>query len=186
MAHYDLVNRFHLDYEIWTWLDSLPSVCARSYLDRVLVRRADTDFTGNKWWGFLKYRVRDFTTKYNRHLNLDRSKVAKSLEDKLSQATEEGDFPAIDLARWDLERVASKCYKRYVVRSRLKRVPKEAIKFNVSAHEEEVQSFPSQYIKSVKSLNERMIGSNCDMCNTFWAHFHNHFACCCDLPVHLF
>ena len=46
MACQDLVNRFRLDHpgrEMWTWLDSSPSVCARSYLDRMLVRRADTD-----------------------------------------------------------------------------------------------------------------------------------------------
>ena len=39
MARYDLVDRFRLDHpgrEMWTWLDSLPSVRARSYQDRVL------------------------------------------------------------------------------------------------------------------------------------------------------
>ena len=47
MAHHDLVDRFRLDHpgrEMWTWLDSSPSVRARSYLDRVLVRRANSDF----------------------------------------------------------------------------------------------------------------------------------------------
>ena len=47
MASDDLVDRFSQDYpgrEMWTSLDSSPSVRARSYLDRVLVRRADTDF----------------------------------------------------------------------------------------------------------------------------------------------
>ena len=34
---HDLVDRFRLDHPgIWTWLDSSPSVCVRSYLDRVL------------------------------------------------------------------------------------------------------------------------------------------------------
>ena len=39
MARHNLVDRFRLDHrgrEMWTWLDSLPSVQARSYLDRVL------------------------------------------------------------------------------------------------------------------------------------------------------
>ena len=39
MACHDLVDRFRLDYfgrEMWTWLDSSPSVRARSYRDRVL------------------------------------------------------------------------------------------------------------------------------------------------------
>ena len=47
MARHDLVDRFRQDHpgrEMWTWLDSSLSVYARSYLDRVLVRRADNDF----------------------------------------------------------------------------------------------------------------------------------------------
>ena len=39
MAHIDLVDKFRLDHpgrEMWTWLDSSPSVRARSYLDKVL------------------------------------------------------------------------------------------------------------------------------------------------------
>ena len=47
MTLHDLVDRFRLDHpgrEIWTWLDSSPSAKVGSYLDRVLVRRADIDF----------------------------------------------------------------------------------------------------------------------------------------------
>ena len=47
MARHDLVDRFRLDHpgrEMWTWLDSSPSAQVGSYLDRVLVRRADIDF----------------------------------------------------------------------------------------------------------------------------------------------
>ena len=47
MACHDLVDRFHLDHlgrEMLTWLDSSPSAKVDSYLDRVLVRRADSDF----------------------------------------------------------------------------------------------------------------------------------------------
>ena len=43
-VRHDLVERFRLHQpEREIWLDSSPSVRARSYLDRVLVRRADTD-----------------------------------------------------------------------------------------------------------------------------------------------
>ena len=47
MTCHNLVNRFRLEHperERWTWLDSSPSHRVRSYLDRVLVRRADIDF----------------------------------------------------------------------------------------------------------------------------------------------
>ena len=47
MTRHDLVDRFCLHHpgrEMWTWLDSSPSAKVGSYLDRVLVRRADIDF----------------------------------------------------------------------------------------------------------------------------------------------
>ena len=47
MTYHGLVDRFRLDHsgwEMWTWLDSSPSAKVGSYLDRVLVRRADIDF----------------------------------------------------------------------------------------------------------------------------------------------
>ena len=47
VTRHSLVDRFRLDHpgrEMWTWLDSSPSAKVGSYLDRVLVRRADTDF----------------------------------------------------------------------------------------------------------------------------------------------
>ena len=47
MTRHNLVDRFRLDHpgrEMWTWLDSSPSAEVGSYLDRVLVRRADIDF----------------------------------------------------------------------------------------------------------------------------------------------
>ena len=47
MTRHNLVDRFRLDHperEIWTWLDRSPSAKVGSYLDRVLVRRADIDF----------------------------------------------------------------------------------------------------------------------------------------------
>ena len=53
----------------------------------------------NKKWGSLKHRIRDFAIKYSRQLNLDRTKMAKSLEDKLSHVVEVEDSLAIDSAR---------------------------------------------------------------------------------------
>ena len=46
MAEFDLIDRFYLDHpgwEMWTWLKDSPFGQLRSYLDRVLVRRSDTD-----------------------------------------------------------------------------------------------------------------------------------------------
>ena len=135
--------------------------------------------TGNKWLGTLKYRIRDFAIKYSRQLNLDRTKVVKSFEDKLSQVVEEVDSLAVDLARRDLEREASERYNRYVVRSRLKRVPYEAVKCNAFACEEEVR----RHIESVKSPDERVLESNREMSDAFQVHFSDRFARCPDLPV---
>ena len=49
MTCHDLVDRFRLDHPgwemwMWMWLDSSPSAKVGSYLDSVLVRRADLDF----------------------------------------------------------------------------------------------------------------------------------------------
>ena len=47
MTRHGLIDRFRLDHpgrEMWTWLDRSPSAKVGSYLDRVLVRRADIDF----------------------------------------------------------------------------------------------------------------------------------------------
>ena len=182
------------------WLDSSPSAKVGSYLVRVLVRRADSDFvscptfhliawtdhklvcvslwlanrpslagyckfntslleiqdfrerleslikrglvggavTGNRWWVYLKHRIRDFATKYGRQLNLDRTKEAKSIDDQLSRVVAGGYSLTIELARGDLERKTSERYKGFVVRSRLKRVLNETVKSNVTACEEEV------------------------------------------------
>ena len=154
VTRHDLVDWFCLDHpgrEMWTCLDSSPSAKVGSYLDRVLVRRADTDFvscptfhliawtdhklvrvslrlanwpslagywkfntslleirdfwnrlepliqralvgavTVNRWWVSLKHRIRDFATKYGRQLILDRTKEAKSIDDRLSRAVAGG------------------------------------------------------------------------------------------------
>ena len=172
MTRHNLVDRFRLDHpgrEMWTWLHSSPSAKVGSYLNRVLVRRADIDFvgcptfhllawtdhklvsvslrlanspslagngkfstslleiqdfgerleslikrelvgavTGNRWWVSLKHRIRDFATKYGRQLKLDRTKEAKSIDDRLSRAVAGEDSLTVELARGTLSvRVAS-------------------------------------------------------------------------------
>ena len=67
---------------------------------------------------------------YGTRLNLDRTKKVKSVEDRLSRAVEGGNSLAVDLAKADLEREASERYKGVVVRSKLSRVPNEAVKRN--------------------------------------------------------
>ena len=65
----------------------------RDFRDRFesLIQRAlEGGVTGNRWQGSLKHRIRGFAIKYGHQLNLDRTKVAKSLEDNLSHAVEEG------------------------------------------------------------------------------------------------
>ena len=147
MACHDLVDRFRLDHpgrEMWTWIDSSPSAKAGSYLDRVLVRRADSDFVSCPTFhliawtdhelvrvslqlanrpslaGYWKFNtslrdfrnrleslikrllverlpgiggIRDFTTKYGRQLNRDRTKEAKSIEGRLSRVVAVGELP---------------------------------------------------------------------------------------------
>ena len=47
LAKFDHIGRFRLDHpgqEMWTWMGNLPSGQVQTYLDRVLVRRADVDF----------------------------------------------------------------------------------------------------------------------------------------------
>ena len=249
VTRHGLVDRFRLDHpgrEMWTWLDSSPSAKVGSYLDRVLVRRADIDFvscptfhliawtdhklirvslrlvnrpslagywkfnaslleirdfrdqlesliqralvgavTGNRWWASLKHRIRDFGTKYGRQLNLDRTAEAKSIEDRLMRAVAGGDSLGVELARRDLERESSERYKGSVVRSRLKRVPNEAVKSNATAREE-VRWFPDRYIASVKTLDGRLLRSGREIRDAFRAHFRDRFDRCTDLPLREF
>ena len=249
VTRHGLVDRFRFDHpgrEMWTWLDSSPSAKVGSYLDRVLVRRADIDFvsyptfhliawtdhklvrvslrlanrpclagywkfntslleirdfrdrlesliqralvgavTGNRWWGSLKHRIRDFATKYGRQLNLDRTKEAKSIDDRISRAVVGGDSLNVELAKGDLERESSERYKGYVVRSRLKRVLNEAVKTNVTAREE-VRRFPDRYIVSVKAPDGRLLRSGREIRDAFRAHFRDRFARFTDLPLREF
>ena len=250
MTRHDLIDRFRLDHpgrEMWTWLDSSPSAKVGSYLDRVLVRRADIDFVScptfhliawtdhklvrvslrlanrpslagywkfntslleirdfrdrleslikralvgavsrNRWWVSLKHRIRDFATKYGRQLNLDRTKEAKSIDDRLSRTVAGEDSLGVELATRDLDRESSERYKGHVVRSRLRRVPKEAVKSNATSREEEVRRFPDRYIASVKIPDGRLLRSSREICDAFRAHFRDRFARCTDLPLREF
>ena len=246
VTRHGLVDRFRLDHpgrEMWTWLERSPSAKVGSYLDRVLVRRADIDFvscptfhliawtdhklvrvslrlvnrpslagywkfntslleirdfrdrlesliqralvgavTGNRWWVSLKYRIRDFATKYGQQLKLDKAKEAKSIDDRLSRAVAGGNSLGVELARRDLERENSERYKGYVVRSRLNRVRYEAVKSNATAREEEVRRFPDRYIASVKTADGRLLHSSREMHDAF----RDRFARCPDLPIREF
>ena len=153
----------------------------RERLESLIKRALMRGVTGNRWWVSLKHRIRDFATKYGRQLNLDRTKEAKSIDDRLSQAVAGGDSLIVELARGDLERESSERYKRYVVRSRLKRVLNEAVKTNATAREE-VRRFPDRYIDSVKTPVGRLLRSSHEMRDAFRAHFRDRFARCTDLP----
>ena len=87
-----LANRLSLA-GYWKFNTSLLEI--RDFRERLesLIKRALVGaFTGNRWWVSLKHRIRDFATKYGRQLNLDRTKEAKSIDDRLSRAVarEEG------------------------------------------------------------------------------------------------
>ena len=73
--------------------------------------------------------------------------MVKSLDDKLSWAVEREYSLAVDLAKRDLECEASERYHGFVVRSRLKRVVNEDVKYNAFTREEEVRRFPYRYIE---------------------------------------
>ena len=110
--------------------------------------------TGNRWWVSFKHRIRDFATKYGRQLNLDRTKEAKPIDDRISRAVARRDSLCVELARGDLERESSERYKGYVVRSRLKRVLNEAVKSDATACE----VFPI----GISILSRLQMGDCCD------------------------
>ena len=88
------------------------------------------------------------------------------------------DSLAIDLAERDFEREATECYKGFVVRSRLKSVPNEAVKCNAFAREEEVRRFPHRYIEFVKSPDRGVLRFSCEIREAFRLHFRDRFARC--------
>ena len=78
----------------WKFNTSLLEI--RDFRDRLesLIKRALMGaVTENRWWASLKHRIRDFATKYGRQLNLNRTKEAKSIDDRLSQAVAGGGTP---------------------------------------------------------------------------------------------
>ena len=143
-----------------------------------LIKRAlVVPVTGNCWWVSRKHRIRVFATKSGRHLNLDRTRKAKSIEDRFSRAVAGRVLLTVELASGDLEREMSERYTGFVGRSRLKRVLK-AVKLNATAREEEVQRFPGRYIDSVKSPDERVLWPNREIRDAFRVHFRDRFARC--------
>ena len=75
----------------WKFNTSLQEIQDfRDQLESLVQRALEGAVTGNKWWESFKHRIRDFAIKYGRQLNLDWTKLAKSLEDKLSQVVEAG------------------------------------------------------------------------------------------------
>ncbi len=76
-------------------IDKVGRGASRAGIQRALVGAV----TGNRWWVSLKHRIRDFATKYGRQLNLDRTKKAKSIDDRLSRAVAGGDSLNVELAR---------------------------------------------------------------------------------------
>ena len=169
------------------WLFNTSLLEIRDFWDRLesLIKRVLVGVvTGNRCRVSLKHRSRDFATKYDRRLNLDRTKEAKSIDDRLSRAAAGRDSLTVELAREDLERESSERYNGFVVSSRLKRVLNEAVKANANktAREEEVRRFPDRYIDYVKALDGRVLRSNCEMRDAFREHFRDRFARCPDLP----
>ena len=71
------------------WKFSISLLEIRDFRDRLesLIKRVFVRaVTRNKWLVSLEHRIRDFATKYGRKLNLDRTRKAKSIEDRLSRA----------------------------------------------------------------------------------------------------
>ena len=78
----------------WKFNTSLLEI--RDFRDRLesLIKRALVGaVTGNRRWVSLKHRIRDFATKYAQQLSLDRTKEAKSIDDRLSPAVARGGLP---------------------------------------------------------------------------------------------
>ena len=88
----------------------------------------------------------------------------------------------VDLIERDLEYEAHDRCKGFVVRSRLKRVPDEAMKCNF-VREEEMQRFPHRYIDFV---NVHVLRSSRKIRDAFRVHFHDRFARLTDLPLQEF
>ena len=246
---FDLVDRYRLDHpgeEMWTWTNSAPSVNTLkfSYIDRMLVRRADSDFltcpefndlghadhkfglarlllgtkaslanywkfnssilespdfckklegfiqralvgavTGNKWWVSLKCRIRTFTIKYCQQLALDKAKMRKSLENRISRAAVGGDSLDVGLARSDLQRLNSERYEGQVVRARLNRVSNEAVNVDAEMRQEEIRRFPERNIKEIKTPDGDTRRTTNGICNAFREHLAARFTRIEALPV---
>ena len=130
--------------------------------------------------------IRDFATKYSWQLNLGRTRKEKSIEERLFLAVYGGNSLNVKQAGRDLQRETSEHYKGSIVRSRFKWVLNETVKSNVTVPEEAVRRSPLRYIDSVKSPDGRVLQSNREMHDAFWAHFRNRFVPSPDLPLQEF
>ena len=85
-----LVNRPRLA-SYWKFNISLLDIGDfQERLETLIQQALEGAVTGNKWWGSLKYWIRDFVIKYDRQLKLDRAKKTKSSDDRLSRGLERG------------------------------------------------------------------------------------------------
>ena len=94
-----------------------------------------------------------------------------------------GDSLSVELARRDFQRKTSERNKGFVVGSKFKRIPNEAMKSYATAREEEVRRFPERYIDSVKSPDGGVLRSNREICDAFRANFRDRLARCPDLSL---
>ena len=62
----------------------------RNLLESLIKRAFVRAVTENRWWVSLTHGIRDFATKYGGQLNLDRTKEAKSIDNRLSRAVAGG------------------------------------------------------------------------------------------------
>ena len=71
------------------WMFNTSLLEIRDFRDRLesLIKRAFVGVvTGNRWWVSLTHRITNFATRYGRQVNLDKTKEAKSIDNRLSRA----------------------------------------------------------------------------------------------------
>ena len=81
---------------------------------------------------------------------------------------EQEDAIAVELVRRDLDRAASERYKGYVIRSKLKAVPNEAVKCKTDVRKKEARRFSHRYIESAKSPVGHVLRSRREIGVAFW------------------
>ena len=79
--------------ELRNFRDRLESLIKRAFVRAV---------TENRWWVSITHRISDVATKYGRQLSLDRTKEAKSIDNRLPRAVAGENSLGVELARRDL------------------------------------------------------------------------------------